>query len=62
MSNPEMHKVLDPITDQLNTTIAQKLTATDQLMRENISKLVKSKVPRIVLECKCVSVGVSVSF
>ncbi|XP_030831075.1 enhancer of mRNA-decapping protein 4 isoform X2 [Strongylocentrotus purpuratus] len=40
---PELHKVLVPVTEQLNTSIAQKLTATDQLMKENIHKLVKSK-------------------
>lgn len=40
----ELHKVLGPVTEQLNTSIAQKLTATDQLMKENIHKLVKSKV------------------
>eukprot|EP00057_Strongylocentrotus_purpuratus_P031363 XP_784386.4 PREDICTED: enhancer of mRNA-decapping protein 4 [Strongylocentrotus purpuratus] len=40
---PELNKVLGPVTEQLNTSIAQKLTATDQLMKENIHKLVKSK-------------------
>ena len=32
------------MSEQLSTIVAQKLTATDQLMTENIGKLVKSKV------------------
>ncbi|XP_041454120.1 enhancer of mRNA-decapping protein 4-like isoform X1 [Lytechinus variegatus] len=40
---PELNRVLVPVTEQLNTSIGQKLTATDQLMKENIQKLVKSK-------------------
>ena len=40
----ELQRVVEPVEEQLNTTIAQKLTATDQLMKENISKLVKSRV------------------
>ncbi|XP_072168723.1 enhancer of mRNA-decapping protein 4-like [Diadema setosum] len=40
---PELHRVLMPLSDQLNTTLGHKLTATDQLMKENIGKLVKSR-------------------
>ncbi|KAI8504482.1 enhancer of mRNA decapping 4 [Branchiostoma belcheri] len=40
---PAVTKSLDPVKDQLNVTMAQKLTATDSLMKENISKLVRAK-------------------
>ncbi|XP_011474645.1 enhancer of mRNA-decapping protein 4 isoform X1 [Oryzias latipes] len=36
-------KSLDPVTGQLNNTIAAKLTAVDTTLRENVSKMVKSK-------------------
>uniref|UniRef100_A0A8C7XZ24 Enhancer of mRNA-decapping protein 4 n=1 Tax=Oryzias sinensis TaxID=183150 RepID=A0A8C7XZ24_9TELE len=36
-------KSLDPVTGQLNSTIAAKLTAVDTTLRENVSKMVKSK-------------------
>ncbi|XP_033625573.1 enhancer of mRNA-decapping protein 4-like isoform X2 [Asterias rubens] len=40
---PEIQKLINPMSEQLSTIVAQKLTATDQLMTENIGKLVKSK-------------------
>ncbi len=40
----ELQRIVTPVEQQINTTIAQKLTATDQLMKENLSKLVKSRV------------------
>ena len=36
--------VLDRLSEKLHTEMAQKLTATDSLMKENISKLVRSRV------------------
>lgn len=41
-----LSRSLDPLKDQLHNTLAQKLTATDSLLRESIPKLVKSKVDR----------------
>ncbi|XP_026574889.1 enhancer of mRNA-decapping protein 4-like [Pseudonaja textilis] len=38
-------KSLDPITGQLSSTIANKLTAIEGTLKENIAKLVKSKEP-----------------
>ncbi|CAH1779762.1 unnamed protein product [Owenia fusiformis] len=40
---PTLAKALDPLKDSLHQEMAQKLTATDSLMKENISKLVRSK-------------------
>ncbi|XP_064640360.1 enhancer of mRNA-decapping protein 4-like isoform X2 [Lineus longissimus] len=40
---PIVQKTLDPIKDQLHNEMAQKLTAADALMKDNISKLVRSK-------------------
>ncbi|XP_038067603.1 enhancer of mRNA-decapping protein 4-like isoform X2 [Patiria miniata] len=40
---PEIGKLIGPMSEQLSTVVSQKLTATDQLMRENIGKLVRSK-------------------
>lgn len=36
--------MLDPISQSLHKDLAQKLTATDHLMKESISRMVKSKV------------------
>lgn len=36
--------MIEPFKAQLHAEMAQKLTATDALMRENIAKLVRSKV------------------
>uniref|UniRef100_A0A670ZU10 Enhancer of mRNA-decapping protein 4 n=1 Tax=Pseudonaja textilis TaxID=8673 RepID=A0A670ZU10_PSETE len=41
---PCVSKSLDPITGQLSSTIANKLTAIEGTLKENIAKLVKSKV------------------
>ncbi|XP_034974856.2 enhancer of mRNA-decapping protein 4 isoform X2 [Zootoca vivipara] len=40
---PCVSKTLDPITGQLNNTIATKLTAIEGMLKENVTKLVKSK-------------------
>ncbi|XP_026574800.1 enhancer of mRNA-decapping protein 4-like [Pseudonaja textilis] len=42
---PCVSKSLDPITGQLSSTIANKLTAIEGTLKENIAKLVKSKEP-----------------
>ncbi|CAH2324904.1 enhancer of mRNA-decapping 4 isoform X2 [Pelobates cultripes] len=41
-------KVLEPVTGQLSSTIAAKLTAVEGILKENITKMVKSKV-----NCEC---------
>ncbi|KAM7432198.1 enhancer of mRNA decapping 4 [Porites harrisoni] len=40
---PTVQKVLNSIQEQLNTTLAQKLTAADTVLKESIAKMVKSK-------------------
>ncbi|XP_061450047.1 enhancer of mRNA-decapping protein 4 isoform X2 [Rhineura floridana] len=40
---PCISKTLDPITGQLSNTIATKLTAIEGTLKENVTKLVKSK-------------------
>ncbi|XP_077982261.1 enhancer of mRNA-decapping protein 4-like [Glandiceps talaboti] len=40
---PALNRIVDPVKDQLHQTVSQKLTATDTLMKENISKLVRSR-------------------
>lgn len=40
---PSVQKVLSSLQEQLNNTLAQKLTATDAVLKESISKMVKSK-------------------
>nr|XP_020666642.1 enhancer of mRNA-decapping protein 4 isoform X1 [Pogona vitticeps] len=40
---PCISKTLDPVTGQLNNTIAAKLTAIEGTLKENVAKLVKSK-------------------
>lgn len=40
---PAILEAIDPIKNQLHTEMAQKLSATDHLLKENISKLVQSK-------------------
>jgi len=42
-------EILNPIKDQFHTELAQKLTATDSLLKDSISKLVRSKVS--ILSC-----------
>lgn len=39
-------KSMDPTVSQLSNTIAAKLTAVEGTLKENITKLVKSKVRR----------------
>ena len=36
--------ILDPLKEKIHTELAQKLTATDSLMKENINKLLRSRV------------------
>ena len=40
---PLKDEILQPLKDQLHFEMAQKLTATDALMKENIAKMVRSK-------------------
>ncbi|XP_078367719.1 enhancer of mRNA-decapping protein 4-like isoform X2 [Oculina patagonica] len=40
---PSVQKVLNSIQEQLNTTLTQKLTAADTVLKESIAKMVKSK-------------------
>ncbi|KAH0619562.1 hypothetical protein JD844_000282 [Phrynosoma platyrhinos] len=40
---PCISKTLDPVTGQLSNTIANKLTAIEGTLKENVTKLVKSK-------------------
>ncbi|CAH2324898.1 enhancer of mRNA-decapping 4 isoform X1 [Pelobates cultripes] len=40
---PSISKVLEPVTGQLSSTIAAKLTAVEGILKENITKMVKSK-------------------
>lgn len=40
---PTITKSLEPVTGQLNNTIAAKLTAVEVTLKENVSKVVKSK-------------------
>lgn len=41
---PGVSRSLEPVAGQLNTSVATKLTAVEGSMKENISKLLKSKV------------------
>ncbi|XP_033754002.1 enhancer of mRNA-decapping protein 4-like isoform X2 [Pecten maximus] len=40
---PNVSKILEPIKDQFHQDMAQKLTATDALLKDNISKMVRSR-------------------
>ncbi|XP_052817112.1 enhancer of mRNA-decapping protein 4-like [Mya arenaria] len=40
---PNMTKVLEPIKEQMHHDMAQKLTATDSLLKDNIAKMVRSR-------------------
>ncbi|OWF47144.1 enhancer of mRNA-decapping protein 4-like [Mizuhopecten yessoensis] len=40
---PNVAKILEPIKEQLHQDLAQKLTATDSLLKDNISKMVRSR-------------------
>ncbi|KAH3855139.1 hypothetical protein DPMN_097700 [Dreissena polymorpha] len=40
---PNITKVLEPVRDQIHHDMAQKLTATDSLLKDNISKMVRSR-------------------
>ena len=42
-------KVLEPVKDQVHQELAQKLTATDSLLKDNIGKMVRSKVCHVWL-------------
>ena len=37
-------KVLEPVKDQIHQELAPKLTATDSLLKDNIGKMVRSRV------------------
>ena len=37
-------KALEPVKEQLHQELAQKLTATDALLKDNIGKMVRSRV------------------
>ncbi|XP_071959655.1 enhancer of mRNA-decapping protein 4-like [Antedon mediterranea] len=40
---PQIEKMIQPLGDRLHETVSQKITATNDIMKENISKLVKSR-------------------
>lgn len=40
----DVSKVLEPVRDQIHHDMAQKLTATDSLLKDNIAKMVRSRV------------------
>ncbi|XP_070576076.1 enhancer of mRNA-decapping protein 4-like isoform X2 [Ptychodera flava] len=40
---PAVNRVVEPLKEQLHQSVAQKLTATDSLMKENIGKLVRAR-------------------
>ncbi|XP_048577048.1 enhancer of mRNA-decapping protein 4 isoform X2 [Nematostella vectensis] len=40
---PAVQKAMVPVQDQLNTTIAQKLTAADAVFKDSVGKMMKSK-------------------
>ncbi|XP_062501438.1 enhancer of mRNA-decapping protein 4-like isoform X2 [Corticium candelabrum] len=40
---PSINKIFSPVQEQINQTLAQKLTVADQLLRDNIAKMTKSK-------------------
>lgn len=37
-------RILEPVKEQMHQEIAQKLTATDSIIRDSIGKMVRSKV------------------
>ena len=41
---PAISKSLEPVTGQMSNTIAAKLTAVEGTLKENVIKVVKSKV------------------
>lgn len=43
-SSPGVSRSLEPVAGQLSSSVATKLTAVEGSMKENISKLLKSKV------------------
>lgn len=51
LHQPGISKSLDPVTGQLSNTVAAKLTAVEGTLKENVTKLVKSKV-RVGFGCK----------
>ncbi|XP_033125273.1 enhancer of mRNA-decapping protein 4-like isoform X2 [Anneissia japonica] len=40
---PQIEKMVQPLGERLHETVSHKITATNDIMRENISKLVKSR-------------------
>jgi hypothetical protein len=40
---PTINKIFNPVQEQINQTLVQKLTAADHLIKDNIAKMVKSK-------------------
>lgn len=43
-------KSLEPLTGQMSSTIAAKLTAVEGTLKENVTKVVKSKVSSLIFE------------
>jgi len=41
---PGVGAVLEPVREQMTRDMAQKLTATDALLKDNIAKMVRSRV------------------
>lgn len=41
---PGLQKTMDPLKQQIQADIAQKLTTTDSALKESINKMVRSKV------------------
>ena len=42
--SPAISKSLEPVTSQLSSTVAAKLSAVEATLKENLIKVVKSKV------------------
>jgi len=45
----EVVELLNPVKEMLHTELSRKLTATDAALRDSISKLVRSKVMKLLL-------------
>lgn len=43
-SSPAISKSLEPVTSQLSNTVAAKLSAVEATLKDNVTKVVKSKV------------------
>ena len=47
----DIAQLLNPVKEMLHTELARKLTSTDAALKDNISKLVRSKVTLSLLPC-----------